>query len=132
MFNTTPFDGSALRFNDHKPKMHNLGYFYPGLEEVMRVCEFGETKYSKGNFMLGEDKPLSEYLDAALRHTLKASNSAFDSESGCYHAAHAVWNLLELLTRQRSLALKDDVTDVVPDYRVTAVEGHSKEKPPEL
>jgi hypothetical protein len=116
-------EDQAKRDNKGKSKMHYLGYFYLGLQKVCDVCEFGEKKYSKGNFMKGKNKPASEYFDAALRHILKGVSTNRDSESKEYHAAHATWNLLEYMSRAESETLIDDMKEEVPQARVDAAEG---------
>ena len=87
----------AARFNEGKPSMHYVLHFKRGLEAVVKVCEYGETKYDYLNWKKG-GKPDREYLDACMRHVFKhVSEGPYDEESKCLHLAHAIWNLLTLI-----------------------------------
>lgn len=88
----------AARFNEGKPK---LGYFlrsFPkALEAVARVKEFGANKYEDNNWRLG-NKPDDEYIDSGTRHLVAFLNGeTYDTDSGCHHVGHAIWNLCALL-----------------------------------
>lgn len=93
----------ALRKNDGKPQLSQILLFKPALEHLATVMTQGREKYpdvSPGvpNWVLG-GKPDEEYLDSCLRHlTALVAGDKRDEESGQLHAAHAVWNLLALMT----------------------------------
>lgn len=88
----------AERFNTGKPM---LSYFRrsfgKAIEAVARVKEFGANKYGDDNWRHG-GKPDSEYLDSLDRH-LDAflKGQMFDTDSGCHHLGHAIWNLCALM-----------------------------------
>lgn len=89
----------ADRYNAGKPDMSYLLEFYSSLSQFARVCTFGETKYSRGNYLKG--LPLSNLMAAAIRHMGKFMQGfEEDEESGEHHLAHAVWNLLVALEQQ--------------------------------
>lgn len=72
-------------------KLNDLSIELP--EHFATVCAYGEKKYSRGNYLLGA--PVCLYLACALRHLLAWSpESPNDSESGCNHLGHALWNLV--------------------------------------
>lgn len=70
---------------------------FDALEEVIKVLEFGATKYDKYNWTKGF--AFTRLLDAAFRH-IKAfiGGEDNDPETGCSHIAHAICCLLFLLT----------------------------------
>jgi len=94
---------TASRDNASKAPIDEVDWFLPALEEVSRVMQKGREKYpddSPGipNWTLG-GKPDAEYLGAARRHMAKYKRGEiYDQEFGTHHLAHAVWNLLALLT----------------------------------
>lgn len=60
--------------------------------EVARVYEYGEGKYARGNYLLGQT--VSHYLDSAARHLLQlCRGETHDPESGKHHLAHIWWNV---------------------------------------
>ncbi len=64
------------------------------LLEVAKVFEVGALKYTKNNYRLGMH--LSEYVNSALRHAIKAGQG-WDDEP---HAAQAAWNMLCFIETQ--------------------------------
>lgn len=88
----------ALRYNEGKPKMSYFMRSFPKMmEAIARVKEFGANKYDDGNWRLG-NKPDEEYYDSLFRHLdYHFKGELYDSDSGCLHLAHAVWNLCALL-----------------------------------
>lgn len=88
----------ALRFNNDKPMMSYFMRSFPRMAEaVARVKEMGAIKYNDGNWRLG-NKPDKEYLDSLFRHLNYINiGEDYDSDTGCLHIAHAVWNLCALL-----------------------------------
>jgi hypothetical protein len=96
----------ALRDNAGKPELSYILDLRHALEALAAVFSQGAIKYERGNWKKG-GKPDEEYLDSALRHIFKARTEDYDEETGCLHAAHAVWNLMALIelnyTRLRAL-----------------------------
>lgn len=79
------------------------------------VCDYGATKYARGNYRLGA--PITQYLDSALRHLTAATNGdLLDAESQCPHTALALWNVWQALDQP---AYRDDrLAAVRPDPEV--------------
>ena len=96
MENTEKAGGT--RFNAGKPS----GWWYApllGLRLVAPVWEQGAKKYAPKDWRVGQS--FSVLIDCAMRHMLEVVDKGPISrcpESGNLHAAHAVWNLLCLLT----------------------------------
>ena len=96
MQNTEKSGGT--RFSGNKPG----GWWYAplyGLRLVAEVWEKGAVKYSPMDWRNGQS--FSTLMDCAFRHMMAMNMEgplARDPESGAYHAAHACWNLLALLT----------------------------------
>ena len=70
--------------------------------EVIKVFEFGTIKYKKDSWKRMIIKNENDYFDAALRHIFKdwTNKEIIDKESGCYHLAHAITNLLFILWKR--------------------------------
>lgn len=111
-------DAGGSRYSEGKP----AGWWYApiyGLQLVADVWEYGAKKYAPMDWKEGQS--FSTLLDCAMRHTLDVLHKgpyARDPESGAYHAAHACWNWLCLLTFM-SLG-RDDLNDVDEWRGVTA------------
>jgi hypothetical protein len=89
-------DAPAQKFNQGKPRLAILPM--AALVEEALAMEYGCKKYSKHNYLNGEGIPISEYLDAALRHIYAyASGEDLDLESGLNHIGCARANLGMLL-----------------------------------
>lgn len=100
---------NAKRHNEGKPELHYLDTWFHALCEVAQVCQDGSKKYSRGNYLLGQD--YSQLLSAAGRHQGKFGNHQLpdrDAETGRHHIAHAIWNLLQLLQLEVGPDLKHD------------------------
>lgn len=68
------------------------------LLDVTRVFEFGSLKYGDYNYQLGIETSL--FFDAAFRHMAAYwGGEDSDPESGLPHLAHAVANLLMLMSQ---------------------------------
>lgn len=81
------------------------------LAAFTRVCDYGEIKYSRGNYRRGA--PITEYLDSALRHLQALSNGEpFDPESEQPHGVLAVWNIWQALDQPH---FRDDRLPEVQD-----------------
>lgn len=116
MENTEKSGGT--RFSAGKPSGWWYGVLY-GLRLVARVWERGAEKYAPMDWKAGQS--FSTLLDCAMRHSLEVMHRgpwAKDAETGCYHAAHACWNWLCLLTFMEDE--RHDLDDVTPWFGVTA------------
>lgn len=80
------------------------------------VCEYGEKKYSRGDYRKGDT--ICNYIDSGLRH-LRAyqRGEVLDPESGCLHVAHCLWNLIQALDQPD---WRDDRMAAVYDHPVAA------------
>jgi hypothetical protein len=70
-----------------------------GLRLVAQVTEYGSKKYAPLDWKIGQS--YSTLIDCTFRHLVAMVTDGVyskDEESGMYHAAHAAWNLLTLLT----------------------------------
>lgn len=109
---------AGTRYSAGKPGGAWYAPLWPGLAEVLRVAEHGAEKYAPLDWREGQS--FSTLLDCAFRHVMRTLRDprSRDPESGCYHAAHAVWNLLVLLCWL--LEGRDDCDDVTSWRGVTA------------
>lgn len=116
----------GTRYSHGKP----AGWWYApiyGLRLVAPVWERGAKKYAPMDWKNGQS--FSTLIDCATRHLLEVLDRgpyAKDTETGCYHAAHTVWNLLALLTfieRGRT-----ELDDVSPWIGVTAAQKREMER----
>ena len=66
------------------------------LEEIVKVLQYGATKYGRDNWKLCNDK--NRYIDALYRH-LEAyrAGEMFDKDTNLHHLAHLACNALFLL-----------------------------------
>lgn len=85
----------AARFDKGKPPLSYILTFPKALVGFARVCQYGEGKYEKYNYLKGAVQ--TQYANCLLRH-LEAHwrGEELDSESGCRHVDHVVWNALAL------------------------------------
>ena len=71
---------------------------WDGMDEVVKVLEFGAKKYARDNWKRVEHAE-TRYLAAAFRHIIKYNEGeAADTETGLSHLAHATCCLLFLLS----------------------------------
>ncbi len=70
---------------------------WQGMDEVVRVLEFGAKKYARDNWkFVNHAQP--RYLAAAFRHIIKYNEGELtDPETGLSHLAHATCCMLFLL-----------------------------------
>lgn len=101
--NATPEEKAAAmevggaRWNAGKARWDLLPF--DALAEVVKVYTFGASKYSDDNWRKGMSWRIC--IGATFRHfTSWILGETNDKESGCNHLAHAIWNLLALLTYQ--------------------------------
>ena len=83
----------AERKNDGKLRWRNFPMFL--LKPLIKVSQYGESKYSTFNFLKGGEQ--HQYLDCIKRHLEQYENPFVtdeDEESGVSHLAHVAWNAL--------------------------------------
>lgn len=74
---------------------------WDGLEEVVKVLEFGARKYARDNWQHVEGGDV-RYLAAAFRHLIAYNQGEkVDQETGISHLAHAGCCLLFLLSLEK-------------------------------
>lgn len=75
---------------------------WDGLEEVVKVLEFGAKKYARDNWKLVEKADI-RYLAAAFRHMIAYnSGERTDPETGLSHLAHVGCCILFLLSLEKN------------------------------
>ncbi len=104
----------AKRFNEGKIR-HDLIPAY-AINEIAKVFTQGAEKYGENNYRKG--MPWSKVLASLKRHINSLElGEDFDSESGCYHAAHAATNLIFLLEYYK-IAPQFDDRQIKPQWRI--------------
>ncbi len=95
---------TALRYNSDKPQLSLLPK--EGLAAAAKVLEKGAVKYGRNNWRkLWGDETVNVCVDSAMRHMLEMSSGNMnDNETGEYHAAHIICNMLFIIEH---LAQKD-------------------------
>ena len=74
---------------------------WEGMEEIVKVLEFGAKKYARDNWKHVENAD-TRYLAAAFRHLVQYNNGELtDSETGVSHLAHAGCCILFLLALEK-------------------------------
>jgi hypothetical protein len=74
---------------------------WDGLEEIVKVLEFGAKKYARENWRFVEFGE-TRYMAAAFRHLIAYQNNEdVDPETGLSHLAHAGCCLLFLLALEK-------------------------------
>lgn len=113
----------GTRYSQGKP----AGWWYAplaGLKLVAPVWEVGAEKYAPMDWRSGQS--FSTLVDCAMRHSMAVMEHGPWSrcaESGYYHAAHAAWNWLALLTFMAQG--RTDLDDITPYQGVTAADYHA-------
>ena len=81
----------AKRYNEGKPQWSLV--HYKSLEPMVKVLEFGCTKYDRDNWKKG--MPLNKILESMQRHLAALMDGEeFDSESGISHIGHIQANAM--------------------------------------
>ena len=74
---------------------------WDGMDEVVKVLEFGAKKYARDNWKKVEHAE-TRYLAAAFRHIIKYNEGEVaDKETGLSHLAHATCCMLFLLAMEK-------------------------------
>ncbi len=95
----------GVKFDEQKASMSLLPY--KPLLEVVKVLDYGATKYGRYNWRKGMS--WSRLIDATLRHVFAwVDGEDNDKESELSHIAHAACNLLFLLQYKVDYPEKDD------------------------
>jgi len=96
----------GTKFDQDKSQWHLLPF--DALEDVIKILELGQVKYGKFNWKKGFTR--SRLVDATFRHlTSYVSGDRIDKESGCSHLAHAVCNLLFMISLEKTNKLEEDI-----------------------
>lgn len=82
------------------------------LEEIIKVFQFGEKKYARGNYANGEGLEYTRILNSLMRHTTSFMRGEDnDPETGLSHMAHAgccTLMLLHYITHQEQFSTNDN------------------------
>lgn len=108
--NPTLVDPKPLKFDEGKVDWAILPL--SAVEEIIKVFQFGEHKYARGNFAHGEGLEYTRVLNSLLRHTTSFMRGEDnDPETGKSHMAHAgccVLMLLHFITHKDQFSNNDD------------------------
>ena len=86
-----PIKNKSLRYNSGKPKWSQI--HYKSLEPMIKVLEYGESKYNKKNWQVGLD--LVEIQESMQRHLAAVMDGElYDKESGELHIGHVMSNCM--------------------------------------
>jgi len=81
----------ALRFNEGKLKWNLVDF--KSIEPLVKVLEFGSTKYEVGNWK--KDMDLDDILNSMLRHVIELADGYYtDKESGEPIVGHIMTNCM--------------------------------------
>ena len=83
----------GYRYNEGKLRWRNIPLFF--IRGLVKVGQFGESKYDTYNFLKGLS--VTDSLDSLFRHLDSFQDphaSDFDHESKCNHLFHVAWNAL--------------------------------------
>ena len=111
-----------------------LDSFWPDIEEVVEVLEYGDKKYpaEDGSKWKRLDDPEKRFKDALFRHQLEyRKGNKVDPETGKSHLAHLITNALFLMYFDRNSAQEydtatlDEIADRVEQIREGLYLGNS-------
>jgi len=89
---------SAARYNTGKLRWDLVDW--EGIEEMLKVLEFGANKYAANNWQKGLHK--KEILESTQRHLIKLfQDEEVDQESQLHHAGHIMCNMMFYLYHDR-------------------------------
>jgi hypothetical protein len=95
-----PIETKGMKFDSGKLDYTLLPW--DGVEEVVKVLEFGAKKYARDNWKKVENAE-TRYMAAAFRHLVAHSKGELnDSETGLSHLAHAGCCLLFLIALEKT------------------------------
>jgi hypothetical protein len=103
------------RYNEGKPRWWTLVDF-EALEPMLRVLEFGATKYSDNQWKLGLE--MDAIMDSLLRHLVAIQKGEeLDPESQLPHIGHALCNLYFYSHFYQKAKIKDhQKSEILPPY----------------
>ena len=79
----------SVRYNQDKPKWRYIDW--KSIEPMVRVMEYGASKYAPENWRKGLDT--TEILESLARHLFALmSGEQIDPESNCEHIGHIMCN----------------------------------------
>jgi hypothetical protein len=90
----------ALRYNNGKLQWSLVDF--DSLEGLVKVLEYGATKYSKNNWKKG--MPVTQVSESLMRHLFAfLKGEDVDPESGCRHISHVMCNamFIEYIMREK-------------------------------
>lgn len=106
-------DNKAIRYNQGKPRWSLVDH--ESLEPLVRVLEFGETKYGRWNWKKGLDK--TEILESLYRHLIKLmAGQELDEETKLHHIGHIMSNAMFYSYFDRLEKKKDNYGDIIFKY----------------
>ena len=92
---------------DNKNKLDYTILPWEAVTEVVRVFEYGASKYTRDNYKKGDGLPLPFYHQSAMRHLVASINGEeLDPESGLDHLALLAANCLMGLWQKQHEAKK--------------------------
>ena len=101
----------AQRYNEGKLDYTILPWEAVG--EVVKVFEFGASKYTRDNYQQGDGLPLANYHQSAMRHMVASINGEeLDPESQLDHMAHVAANALMYLWQKQHESKKPEIVEV--------------------
>ncbi len=107
---------AGLRYNEGKLRYDLI--CPEQLKGLASVYTYGATKYSPGNWRKGQ--AYSTILASLKRHIAAfESGEDYDSESGCQHMSHAMWNCGALISFAKFYPQGDDRR--IPAYRIPKI-----------
>lgn len=118
---------SGDRYNQGKLRWSMLDF--EALEDVVRVLEFGASKYERGNWRLGLKH--TEIIDSLMRHLheIMIGNDT-DNETGLPHIAHIMCNAMFLSYMMKHKPEFDDRLNKhtsIKEYPLTIEESFNEE-----
>lgn len=89
----------SLRYNANKLRWSLVDF--ESIEEMVKVLEFGATKYTPGNWKKGLNR--EEVLESLQRHLIQLfSGQEVDEESQSHHMGHILCNAMFYLYHHRN------------------------------
>lgn len=106
----------GLRYNTNKLKWSLVDF--KSLEPMVKVLEFGATKYAKDNWKKG--MPVSEVMESLLRHCFAMlAGEEIDPESGEQHIGHIQCNAMFISYMMNEKRQFNDITKIEDDETIS-------------
>lgn len=98
---------------DNKNKLDYTILPWEVVGEVVKVFEFGASKYTRDNYQQGDGLPLANYHQSAMRHLVASMTGEWlDPESQLDHMAHVAANALMYLWQKQHEAKKPEMVEL--------------------